>query len=728
MVTLPKSRLIAFGLLAAGLNITPLSSVMAQEFSATAFDECSPTAHLTQGTQSRTFGMDLLTGDYSVFADEHNHGGVTDTGKLNALGFNPNDRFVYGWSYTHRQPVRVHKDWSVELFSADANITNRDFYVGDVSITHNRYYVYRRGGVYGLYYFELDPSKPDYLEMTRVPGSNSMDLRIADMAFHPFNGLAYAIDRNGYLHVINPDTGSSEKQGNTGITGTFGAAYFDVEGNLYVSNNSDGKIFRLGIDAGETEAQFFAAGPSSTFNDGFRCAIAGVQVNTANLLDFGDAPDSYGTTIESNGARHGLGSTDGTRAVESKTSVRLGPSVDGESDAYAYPLSDSKEGNDEDGVKFINNIVQHQSARVAVSAPEGGYLNVWLDANRNGAFDGSDHVITDQLLNPGEQTVSFTVPSNVVEGDSWARFRISSLPGLEATGGAPDGEVEDYPVKLMADPVTVATYPSRSGWSTIAFEDNWPFVGDYDMNDVVTQLRTYTYRDSRGFTKVDIVGRVNASGAFYENGFGIRLPGVYRDAIDEANVEFSLSDRNTKVNPLEPNRKEAIFLITDNLFNHVAAGPDCSFYRTEPGCGADIEFYFKLSIPFNEPQSVKLSGVFDPFIYATPGAFHGEHFKTPPGRSYEIHMKNQSPTEAFDRSLFGKVGQDRSAPESGTYFLTENGMPWVLEMGNDWLYPREWVEISKAYPMFREWATSNGTTNKDWYLRDNAVTELVYTE
>lgn len=727
MLTTPKRRLIAFGLLAAGINMTPLSNAMAQEYAATAFSECSPSAHLTQGTQSRTFGMDLLTGDYSVFADNHEHTGVTDTGSLNALGFNPNDRFVYGWSYTHDQPVRVHNDWSVELFAADANITNRNFYVGDVSISHNRYYVYRRGSSYGLYYFELDPNKSDYLQMTKVPGSEAMDLRIADMAFHPFDGLAYAIDRNGDLHVIDPDTGISEQRGNTGITGAFGAAYFDVNGNLYVSNNTDGKIYRLGIDAGETQAQFFAAGPSSTFNDGFRCAIAPVQVSSAALLDFGDAPDSYGTTVDSNGARHGLGANDVTRNVL-KTSVRLGESVDGESDAYAFPLSDSKEGDDEDGIKFIGNLVQHQTARVAVSAPEGGYLNLWLDADRNGFFDGTDQVISDELLNPGEQAVSFTVPSNVVEGDSWARFRISSVPGLEATGGAPDGEVEDYPISLLADPVVVSTYPSRTGWSTVAFEDNWPFVGDYDMNDLVTQLRTTTYRDSRGFTKVDIVGRVNASGAYYENGFGIRLPGVPSDAIDEENLAFSLSDRDASVSPLEPNRKEAIFLIAENVFKHVSAGPDCLYYRTEPGCSADVDFYFKLSIPFNEPQSVKLSGVFDPFLFATPDAFHGEHFVTPPGRSYEVHMKNQSPTEAFDKNLFAKIGQDRSSPDEGYYFLTDTGMPWALEVGDDWLYPREWVEISEAYPMFKEWATSNGDVNKDWYLRDNAVWELVYTE
>ncbi len=719
--------LIIVGVLASALQIVPTKNAIAQEYAASAFSECSPKAYLTQGTQSRTYGMDLLTGDYNVSAESHEHSGGTSTARLNALGFNPNDRYVYGWSYTHSQPVRMHNDWSVELFSEDANITDQDFYVGDVSAVHNRYYVYRKGDSYGLYYFELDSNKPDYLKMNKVAGSSSMNLRIADFAFHPTNGFAYAINSKGELYVIDPELGTSESLGNTGISGTFGAAYFDASGHLYVGNNRDGKVYQLSIDSSELKAQFFAAGPSSTSNDGFRCAIAPVQMNEANLLDFGDAPDSYGTSFGSNGARHGLGSIASNRS-EGSNAIKLGNSVDGESDAYAFPLSDNKQGDDEDGITFIGNLVQHQVARMIVNAPNGGYLNMWLDVDRNGVFDGNDHVITDTLLQVGEQTVSFTMPANVMEGESWARFRISSVFGVEAIGGAPDGEVEDYPVMLLTDPVIVTTYPSRTGWSTVAFEDNWPFVGDYDMNDLVTQLRTVTYQDSRGYTRVDIAGRVTASGAHYDNGFGIRLPGVSRNAINTNNLEFTISDRKVEVEPLEPNRKEAIFLITENVFDHVAAGPECFYYQTEPGCGAEVEFYFTLSIPFNEPQHVELSGVFDPFLFATPGAFHGHHFITPPGRSYEIHLKNQSPTEAFDQSLFANLGQDRTVPDNGTYFLTDNGMPWALEVADDWLHPREWVEISKAYPMFKDWVTSNGENSVDWYLRKNAVSELVYTE
>lgn len=274
----------------------------------------------------------------------------------------------------------------------------------------------------------------------------------------------------------------------------------------------------------------------------------------------------------------------------------------------------------------------------------------------------------------------------------------------------------------------ITSYPSKTGWTTVAFEDNWPLVGDYDMNDLVARLRTHTYRNSSGFLKVVIEGNLAAVGADYENGFAIRLPGVPRDAVDEEKIGFGISNRNQVGNPLEAGRKEAILVITENMFDHIRPNNSCNYYRTEPGCGSDPEFYFKLSVPFKTPQQVKLSGAFDPFLFATPGAFHGAHFVSPPGRSYEIHTKNQAPTEAFDLTMFAGAGQDASEPSSGYYFLTDKGMPWAIEIGNEWQYPIEFIDVSAAYPRFSQFATSNGQQSTDWYLTENAVQNLLFSE
>ena len=59
---------------------------------AAAFQSCPSEGFLTQGSVPRTYAVDLVTGDYSIAASAHG----TDR-SLNAVGFNPNDQFLYAY-------------------------------------------------------------------------------------------------------------------------------------------------------------------------------------------------------------------------------------------------------------------------------------------------------------------------------------------------------------------------------------------------------------------------------------------------------------------------------------------------------------------------------------------------------------------------------------------------------------------------------------------------------
>jgi len=704
-----------------GASVAP-SLVFAQSQAPANYASCDGKAYLTQGYLSRTYALDLNTSDYQVVAEYHPNyvappNAWTEKAALDGLGYNANDGFVYGWSRLHKKPVKLRQDWSVEPLAVDDYYGDR-FYAGDVSAQENRLYLYSSDSEHGLYYVDLREASQTYLRMLPVSQSK-IQIDVEDIAVHPVNGNLYGLESGGNVIQVDPNSGAKTILGNAGVYGSFGAAFFDSAGNLYAGRNYDGKIFKIDIDGGNYAAELAAHGPAGTANEGFRCAAAAVTASNEPLKDFGDAPNSYGTTLEADGARH---------LVSDQNTLYLGSTLDGESDAFVYPSSDSDQGADEDGAVFVTNLVERATGRAAIQASAPGYLNIWLDSNRNGEFDADEHVLTDQLVSAGSNIVFFQVPDNVSPGDTWSRFRLSSEQGLQATGLANDGEVEDHPAHVKAEPVSVVTYPMQSGWSTIAFEDNWPFVGDYDMNDLVTRMRTRVFRNSIGITQIEIDGYITAAGAFYDNGFGIRLPGVPRDAIDEQNLQFSIGELTLDESPLEANRQEAIFIVTDNVFNYVTPGVSCEYYRTEPNCQADLEFSYSLSIPFSQPQDVQLSGVFDPFLFATPNAYHGSHFVRPPGRSYEIHLKNQAPTEAFDTTLFASVGQDVSNPSTGDYYHTESGMPWALEVGTQWRYPYELTELSAAYPDFPAFATSGGAVNKDWFLETNAVPDLIFPE
>ena len=296
----------------------------------------------------RTFAVNLVTGDYRVAAD---HMGTSKP--VNALGFNPVDNYIYGWSKEHNVPVRVNNDFSFEVLAVD-NIANKHFYVGDVHPQNNEYYVYRRGQQYGLYKIQLNPDSADYLSMQKIIDGKSLSMKVADMAINPADGYGYALSKDGDLFRIDLASGDHTILANSGIKGLFGAAYFDPDGNFYVSRNNDGQIYRISVGTANYTAEFFSAGPSSNINDGSRCAIAPINPVVQTNLDFGDAPDSYGSSLENNGARHVVGD------------LYLGSGVDSESDSSAFPLSDDDNNttDDEDGVQFATSLTESKCVRL----------------------------------------------------------------------------------------------------------------------------------------------------------------------------------------------------------------------------------------------------------------------------------------------------------------------------------------------------------------------------
>jgi len=163
---------------------------------------------------------------------------------------------------------------------------------------------------------------------------------------------------------------------------------------------------------------------------------------TIRALDFGDAPDpGYATLLATNGARHVI-----------LPGLHLGAGVDSESDGQpnASATGDDLNGNDEDGVSFGGPLLSGQTTSVFVIASTNGILNAWLDFNRNGSWaNPGEQIVTNGLLVTGTNILNLLIPTNVAAGESFVRFRFSSVGGLSFAGGTPDGEVEDYAVNLQ---------------------------------------------------------------------------------------------------------------------------------------------------------------------------------------------------------------------------------------------------------------------------------------
>ncbi len=677
------------------------------QVSAEPFENCPSEAFLSQYINGATHykAVDLATGSISTL--QTNDG--LNSNSINGLAFNESDRHVYGFNMSNKTLVKFDNQFSATALPFK-NPPRNTFYVAD--IYNNNYYFYRKS--VGLFYTSLDPADPEYLRIMKITGADKK-MNIADFAFHPKDGNIYAVDsRNGDIYQINPTDGQMNVVANSGQQAkgsAFGAAYFDASGYLYFVRNNDGNIYRSDLTdptniSGDTV--YFAKATPTNSNDGARCANAPIL---ASYTDFGDAPDSYGTTLASNGARH----------LINYHNYFLGSAIDAENDAFVYPNADEDQSiDDEDGIIFKTGLVTGLDSQlnVTVGGSAFGYLNAWFDWNRDGDFDDADeHVLKGTMVNPGAQDLLFRVPKTANPGKSWARFRLSDTPTLNSNGGHVYGEVEDYEIEISAGNTTYLYYPGEHSFVTLAYEDMWPEIGDYDFNDVVLLYRvTQVMQDSK-VTRIDISGRLAAYGASFANGFAVQLSGIERNWINEDLIKLTYNGVSIPSSaPLESAQTNAVVNITDNLKNHFSSSCGGRFYRTEAGCDNSNVFSFEISIPLQTPIAIEMMPEMplDPFIYATENRERNPFFDgLRPGRSLEIHLADHPPTERANANLLG-LKDDRSMPPS-SLFRTGQNLPWAIEIGTQWNPPLERVDISVAYPEFIDYISSGGKDKPNWF-------------
>ncbi|MCC7505904.1 MAG: T9SS type A sorting domain-containing protein, partial [Saprospiraceae bacterium] len=276
--------------------------------------------------------------------------------------------------------------------------------------------------------------------------------------------------------VVTLSGGGSINEGNTGTTpfvftatlnnpvqGGFTLPYTTNDGLATTANNdyqdNDGTLTFAGT-AGETfNITVLINGDLIVeANEGFTVALGAITgapagVTTAGSpqsglilndeIDYGDAPDSYGTLLASDGARH-----------LTSLVVRLGATVDGDLDGQPGALANGDdtdaEGDDDDGVILPNPLVTNTSANITLNASIAGFVNAWVDFNLDGSFDAGELVLNQVAVAAGSNSLSFAVPNGATPGSSYARFRFTQgASPTVPTGLQTTGEVEDYAIQIV---------------------------------------------------------------------------------------------------------------------------------------------------------------------------------------------------------------------------------------------------------------------------------------
>jgi LruC domain-containing protein len=235
-------------------------------------------------------------------------------------------------------------------------------------------------------------------------------------------------------------------------------------------------------------------------------------------------------------------------------------------------------------------------------------------------------------------------------------------------------------------------YPFENSKATLAFEDLWPHLGDYDLNDVVVSYK-YNIVTNASNRVVQILANYSllATGGSYKNGFGVEFP-INRNQIDQL-VGAGL----------ESGQSKAVIILFNNMRNEM------NTYNTVTS--QIISDSVNYNVSFNILNGPLLNdfglSAYNPFIWNNSTGF---------GRGYEVHLPNNLPTNLANLNLFGTYS-DNSSLVLGKYYISKtNEMPWALNIPAPFNYPKEKSKINEAYLKFNAWVQSCGVQSSDWYL------------
>ena len=250
---------------------------------------------------------------------------------------------------------------------------------------------------------------------------------------------------------------------------------------------------------------------------------------------------------------------------------------------------------------------------------------------------------------------------------------------------------------------------------TLAFEDNWPYLGDYDFNDLVIGFR-YAIRYNSDNNALGIKAQyvLKASGATYRNGFGVEFPFLSSLVLSATG---SLVKNNEIVtlgsNGCEIGQTKAVIIPFDDAYSAMNTTSMFNTYSNIPSASIDT---ININLTFKRPLLKSELGVvpFNPFIIINRV------------RGREAHLAGYTPTEKADTKYF-KSGFDNTDPSKGIYYKSTSNLPWALAFGDKFNYPAEIKAINAAYPNFTIWAQSNGISNTSWYKDSTSrISKYIY--
>jgi len=334
---------------------------------------CSSQAYLFQdptgGPTTSIFQVDLASGASSQI------GSTTDL--INGVGYNTLDNFIYGWDEFTASIVKVGSNGASTSLGLPAGIpSTATIRTGDFDLAGH--------------YWGLDVVNGNWYEVDYAPGSATYGQVLAsgtlsvptgaseiplDWSF--INGKLYAVVSSTtgpgtQLLVFDPATGTMSIAGALPNVpaGRYGAAYTDLAGDLFVSNNDTGEIYRINIS--NFTSIDVNTGPVSGLNDGARCALAPVATMTLTKSVNGrvDPSDQFTVALSEPAGTDTSVTTSGTQTTASTTNWPVSPGM-------TYSITDTMAAGSADPLGSYSAVISCTDDTTGASVNATGPPGSW---------------------------------------------------------------------------------------------------------------------------------------------------------------------------------------------------------------------------------------------------------------------------------------------------------------------------------------------------------------
>lgn len=295
---------------------------------------------------------------------------------------------------------------------------------------------------------------------------------------------------------------------------------------------------------------------------------------------------------------------------------------------------------------------------------------VWLDLS----YNGKDYTFQVDITKVQQINRTFYLNSLATQAEK--------IKDADSDGIADD---KDH---FPNDPsrATLVRYPAEGSY-TIAFEDLYPSKGDADFNDYVFSLSHEEELNAQGQI-VTLRGNYThiAKGAGYNHTLNIRLPNTAGASLSLLQKSSAGVEKLNTTRVLSANEDIQLLGNSKNTISQSNTSAKQTFKA-----GDNLEFSVNFAAAVNRTELG--AAPYDIYLYVQ-------------NTKHEIHFAGKY-TKADGSDLF----------------LDSDGFPWAILLPSDWRWMLETKNIHNAYPDFKDWYSSKGTSSLTWY--NNYIAELV---